>query len=59
MMCGYNGSLHTSMWKALAGRMHRGHPNNPLPLSKRRTVTAWDASGLVPIADGFGASLQQ
>ena len=35
----------------LAGKGRELHPNNPLPLSKRRRVTEWDALGLVPIRD--------
>ena len=35
----------------LAGKGREMHPNNLLPLSKRRRVTEWDALGLEPMAE--------
>ena len=35
----------------LAGQGRELHPNNLLPLSKRRRVTEWDALGLEPMAE--------
>ena len=35
----------------LAGKDRELHPNNLLPLSKRRRVTEWDALGLEPMAE--------
>ena len=38
----------------LAGKGRELHPNNLLPLSKRRRVTEWDAPGLEPMAETSG-----
>ena len=38
----------------LAGKGRGLHPNNLLPLSKRRRVTEWDALGLEPMAETSG-----
>ena len=57
----YGGYLHTSRYQAMMGRMEltmQGrllHPNNLLPLSKRRRVVERTALGLEPLLASEGA----